>query len=65
MPELARRHSRRSRDRPGGVFLDAAGDDSNVPSGGGRCSLSASSGGAVIQVSTSSVFVRITGIAFE
>jgi hypothetical protein len=34
------------------------------PSGNGRCSVRASSGGAVIQVSTSSGVVRITGIAF-
>ena len=34
------------------------------PSGSGRCSFRASSGGAVIQVSTSSGVVRITGIAF-
>src|SRR6202022_1918792 len=33
------------------------------PSGNGRCSFSAASGGAVIQVSTSSGVVRITGIA--
>src|SRR5450755_1785612 len=36
----------------------------STPSGGGRCSLRASSGGAVIHVSTSSGVVRITGIAF-
>src|ERR1700682_993832 len=34
------------------------------PSGSGRCSFKASSGGAVIQASTSSGIVRITGIAF-
>ena len=33
------------------------------PSGSGRCSFKASSGEAVIQVSTSSGVVRITGIA--
>ena len=36
----------------------------SAPSGSGRCSFSASSAGAVIQVSTSSGVVRITGIAF-
>ena len=35
----------------------------SAPSGSGRCSFRASSGGAVIQVSTSSGVVRITGIA--
>jgi len=36
----------------------------SAPSGSGRCSFRASSRGAVIQVSTSSGLVRITGIAF-
>jgi hypothetical protein len=36
----------------------------SVSSGNGRCSFSASSGAAVIQVSTSDAVVRITGIAF-
>ena len=36
----------------------------SVPSGSGRCSFKASSAGAVIQASTSSGVVRITGIAF-
>src|ERR1700692_612300 len=36
----------------------------SAPSGSGRCSFRASSGGAVIQTSTSSGVVRITGIAF-
>src|ERR1700724_2772549 len=36
----------------------------SAPSGSGRCSFRASSGGAVIQASTSSGVVRITGIAF-
>ncbi|TWB03592.1 hypothetical protein FBZ96_10263 [Bradyrhizobium stylosanthis] len=36
----------------------------SAPSASGRCSLSASSAGAVIHVSTSSGVVRIAGIAF-
>src|ERR1700730_17037800 len=36
----------------------------SAPSGSGRCSFRASSGGALIQDSTSSGVVRITGIAF-
>ena len=46
------------------ILLHVAGDDPRRQSGSGRCSLRASSAGAVIQVSTSSGFVRITGIAF-
>ena len=37
---------------------------SSTPFGNGRWSFKASSAGAVIQVSISSGFVRITGIAF-
>jgi len=37
---------------------------SSVPFGSGRCGFRASSGAAVIQVSTSSGVVRITGVAF-
>jgi hypothetical protein len=50
--------------QPDRVFLDAAGDDPQRPVRQRPCSLRASTGGAVIQVSTSSGVVRITGMAF-
>src|ERR1700730_10812119 len=49
---------------PAGSSLAPRATIRSDPSGSGRCSFRASSGGAVIQVSTSSGVVRITGIAF-
>jgi hypothetical protein len=48
---------------PAGSSLTPRATIQSVPSGSGRCSFKTSSGGAVIQVSTSSGVVRITGIA--
>jgi hypothetical protein len=49
---------------PAGSSLTPRATIPSAPSGSGRCSFRVSSGGAVIQVSTSSGVVRITGIAF-
>ena len=48
---------------PTGSSLTPRATIRSVPSGSGRCSFRASSGEAVIQDSTSSGVVRITGIA--
>jgi hypothetical protein len=49
---------------PAGSSLTPRATILSAPSGSGRCSFSASSGDAIIQISTSSAVVRITGIAF-
>jgi len=48
---------------PAGSSLTPRATILSDPSESGRCSFKTSSGGAVIQLSTSSGFVRITGIA--
>ena len=45
------------------ILLDSRRDERSVPFGNGRCSLSASSAGAVIYVSISSGVMRMTGMA--
>ena len=49
---------------PAGSSLTPRAMIRSAPSGSGRCSFKASSGAAVIQVSTSSGVVRTTGISF-
>jgi hypothetical protein len=49
---------------PAGSSLTPRATIRSLPSGSGRCSFRASSGETVIQASTSSGVVRITGIAF-